>query len=719
MPENVAINPATGEIRVLSAAGEWEPAQRAQNPQTGAELYFDGSAWQPVPRAPSSVGRRLGLGVRDVVEGVTALPGLVYDLAAAPFNLAGAGIPPAREIVSGALDRVGLPRPATTGERLTSAVGQNVAGLIPTMGAGMAAPAASAARAVLTGAPASQVAGAVGAGLGAQGAAEAGADPLVQFGAGLAGGMAGAATVPIARVAGASLPAIVQPFSEAGRQQIATDVLLRNSDDPATLAARIAAGAGDQSRRLPGSVPTTAQAGRDAGLSVLEGAVRSSADAGPRATFPSGAATVRAAEAARLQNRWKYLTGVQGNSTPEQRGQVVRGILQANQRATGDAVSQLYQAIDPNGATRFPVAPIQRAADAAVARFDRAAMGGGVPAPLQGVIDDLSNAVDGLNWRAMQNLRSRLGSMADEASRAGDNRLAGAATMIRASLDQAETAAIASGGMEPWQADLWKIAAAARRHMGQMFGRAESGAAASGEILRTAGFGMPALLDARVVARALQSPADLRQVLQASGAAQPIVRRAIQEEFMARLLNVAQTTSEAASAGTATPILTNAAVQRFMRANADQASQLFGTGQRALLGRLLADFSESAMVTATGRARGSDTAQNLSVGNAIARTTNGLVDPSSPLAQTMFGIGGAMRLLYAAPEAATRELLVRAVVDPQFASMLLAKATPANIQRAAAYVDKNLADRLAEIATNAAGRATLRGATAAATAEAP
>ena len=716
MPENVAINPTTGEIRVLSAAGQWEPAQRARNPQTGAELYHDGASWQavPKPQPANTIGRRLGLGVRDVVEGATALPGLVYDAAALPFNLAGARIPPARDIVSGLLDQTGLPRPETVEERMISAPSQAVASLLPTMGAGYAIPAANAAwqgaRALLTGAPVSQVAGSATGGAAAQTAAEMGFGPLVQAGAGLVGGAAGAGAVPVARALGAAGPAMIQPFRQAGRERMAADVLLRQSDDPATLRARIDAGVADETRRLPGSTPTTAQAARDAGLSVFEQGARATAD---------GASAIRQAEAARNQNRWNTITGLQGDTTPEQRGQVIRGILAANERATGDAVSGFYRAIDPDGTARFPVQTIRQAAEAAVARYDTNAMGGGVPAPLQGVLDDLARAGDAIDWRSMQNLRSRLGSIADEASRAGDNRLAGSAQMIRASLDGAETTAVQSGNFQPWQRELWEAAGAARRNMGQTFERAASGANASGAILKEAGYGMPALLDERVAARALQSPADLRQVLGASGAAMPIVRQSLQEEFMARFLRASQTTADMAAGGNATPILSPAQAQKFMRDNAQVAGLLFGPAQRNLLNRLMADFGETSMVTATGRARGSDTAQNISVGNAISRVTNGLVDPNSPLAQTMFGIGGALRIVYSAPEAATRELLTRAAVDPRFASMLLAKATPQNVQRAAAYVDQNFADRLGTIASQAAGRATLRGVTAEAAAEAP
>jgi hypothetical protein len=77
----------------------------------------------PAAEAPS-VGRQaargLGLGVRDVVEGAAAVPGLLYDAAAFPLNkllqginsATGAQIPlinSAAENVSAAGDVVGLP----------------------------------------------------------------------------------------------------------------------------------------------------------------------------------------------------------------------------------------------------------------------------------------------------------------------------------------------------------------------------------------------------------------------------------------------------------------------------------------------------------------------------------------------------------------------------------------------------------------------------------
>jgi hypothetical protein len=54
-----------------------------------------------------------------------------------------------------------------------------------------------------------------------------------------------------------------------------------------------------------------------------------------------------------------------------------------------------------------------------------------------------------------------------------------------------------------------------------------------------------------------------------------------------------------------------------------------------------------------------------------------------------------------------RDLIAQAVVDPYLAGMLLARATPANVQRAASYIERTGLQRAGEAA---AGVATRRGA---------
>lgn len=282
--------------------------------------------------------RGVGLGVRDVITGVGQLPALAYNVAAIPQNLLNAGVKaatgydlglatkPGAERLEGIADAAGLPRPATAGERLQSDIQRPVAGLIPSMGAGVAmrgaGPIASAVGDALTTAPTSQVAGAAAGGAAAGGAREAGAPGWAQALAGLGGGVAGATAPVVASGLGRALSAAGMPFTAAGREGMVADTLLNSSSEPASLAARLRAGIPDDNR-LPGAPVTTATAARDPGLMIAENGLRSDAQALPGAVSP--AVALRDVEARRDATRSAWAEGLL-NGTPNAaaRGENVR-----------------------------------------------------------------------------------------------------------------------------------------------------------------------------------------------------------------------------------------------------------------------------------------------------------------------------------------------------------------------------------------------------------
>lgn len=737
MTGTVAINPETREIRVLTPDGSWAPAQRARNPQTGAELFHDGQQWRPVPPRPepaTSPGRALGLGVRDVAEGVMALPNMLLGAPQALRNLGMSALglptePTYADRTSAALDATGLPSPETTTERRVSAVGRNVAATLPTLGAGallqgarQGAGLAPAAAQMLVGNIPSQVAGAVGSGLAGQAAAESGAGPVGQMAAGLAGGVGGALATQAVQGAGRTAAAMTQPFSEGGRRQIAADVLLRSSADPEGLPSRIAQGMDDQSRRLPGSPVTTAQAARDPGLMVLESGMRSQTTANTP-TGASPAIAIRNVEAQRNASRLSALAGMQDGSEPGARGAAVRSGLNAADDAMGSRVDLAFRVARDRNSNTYSTQPIMDVAGRVTRIFDPRNGGGGVPAELQGLLDDVAG-LGSLSLDQAQNLRSRAMEIAGKASAAGDNRLASAAGAIGNAIEQTVD--------DP----RWMQAVALRREQGQAVGRNEAGASTAGQILRTDRFGAPTLPDEAVPGRALQSPAAVRQVMEAHYKALDDARRArlpteqiealraqvgqartaLRGQFIDDMLRASSTTADMAdSAGNVNRVLSPAGFRRFWEQNQAVAAEIFERPQLAQLQRLAADFAETGMATRTASAAGSPTAQNLSVANLIARGSNGLLDPGMPLAQTLGSGLGVLRLVYAAPEAATRELLTQAMVDPRFARMLLARASPASVAQAARYVEMNMMDRLTQAAAGASGRAAIRAGTAEAT----
>jgi hypothetical protein len=283
----VATGDSAPPIVPRSALEEWiangDPAPKAPAPSA------------PSDTAPSdTIGRRLGLGTRGALEGLLGLGAPLYDLAAIPQNLLNAGVKAATgrdlgistrsgsERLEQGLDTVGLPAPETIGERRANRVIEGVAGVIPTMGAGLGVKAAEVASPMarrladmLIAKPAAQIVSGAGAGLGAEAADEAGLGPVGQFaGSLLGGGLTGA--LHHAGETGVRLASgLLAPFHEGGQARIIASALLRQSSDPVTLRQRLLAAAVDPERRLPDSPATTAEAARDPGLGMLEGGLRS------------------------------------------------------------------------------------------------------------------------------------------------------------------------------------------------------------------------------------------------------------------------------------------------------------------------------------------------------------------------------------------------------------------------------------------------------------
>ena len=410
------------------------------------------------------------------------------------------------------------------------------------------------------------------------------------------------------------------------------------------------------------------------------------------------------------------------SSTPDVRGAAVRGALGEAETAMGARTDQLFGVARDRNQNTYTNQHVLAAAGRVARMFDPERGGEGVPARLQAVVDDVER-LGTLSLDRAQNLRERLGTIAGEASAAGDNRLARAAGELSQSLDQTID--------DP----RWTRAIDQRRAQGQALGRDEGGAATTGQILRTDQFGMPILPDADVARRAIASPQGVRQVLgafykaldDARLARQPTeeltqrlrdARTALRGQFIDNLTRATRSASDVVdSAGNASPALSPAGFRRFWEQNAGVAGELFDRPQLAQLQRLANDFGETGMATRTAGAAGSPTAQNISVGNMISRATHGLIDPGSPLAQAVVGIGPVMRAIYAAPEAATRELLTQAMVDPRFARLLLARASPAAVAQAGRYMQMTLLQRLEAAAADAAVTGAARGVTRAEAAE--
>jgi hypothetical protein len=233
---------------------------------------------------PVAGGALLGAGIGSVVPGVgTVIGGAAGATAGGLVQLMDNVL--GTQAVDTIMDKLGLPRAETRGERLVQDVTGAIGGQAGVMAGGRlmaeaGGPVARRVGEVLSAGPVAQTIGAAGSGLAAGEARERGAGTLGQAGAGLAGGLVAplaAQTVASgAKALGRGAVAAVKPFTQGGREEVVGTTLRRLSTSPDSVISRLEAPA----EIIPGSAPTTAQAARDPGLLTAERALRSGPSGG-------------------------------------------------------------------------------------------------------------------------------------------------------------------------------------------------------------------------------------------------------------------------------------------------------------------------------------------------------------------------------------------------------------------------------------------------------
>ena len=458
------------------------------SPPAGAAVTAGGASTDGAggPSLLSSAGRALGLGAREALQGLTSLPAMAYDVAATPQNLVNAGVKtltgrdlglsakPGAERVGQALDAAGLPRPETTGEKLTGHVVEALSGTLGTMGAGAASGLAkNAAPILLDGAnvaapsmgarlaqmlvdkPVVQAASAVGSGLGAGLAEQAGAGPLGTFAASLLGGGLGASVPHAGNMMRVGAQAATLPFTAAGRDQIATQALLRQSAKPEELlgalrAAQLGGPAASadplaaaraaklEPLRLPGSPVTTAQASRDAGLAITEQGLRNNA-ASPGPGVQSPASVFAGIDQERNAVRARMLPEQPPEAAAAQGSQLRERLGEANAERTAE-VNAAYGEIDPDGTTVIPVGGVKQTMTQLRKKY-YGPLSGGLPGPIAALAGDLRRAKPVVPYQSLQNLRSRVAALQDKFG--GDPRAQAVLIQLKQKIDDAgENAAV-------------------------------------------------------------------------------------------------------------------------------------------------------------------------------------------------------------------------------------------------------------------------------------
>jgi hypothetical protein len=236
IPDDVA--PDAPELRArvaqIRAAGGAQAVEPAKPETTAAGVTGALTRGAALPLAGATVGG-LVAGPPGALAGGAAgvLAPMIGDPIVGTVNrMLGTNYTLPTQAMEDLLTRIGVAKPKTEAERIVQATSAGAAGAggmaalgrtVQTM-AGQASPVTREVGRMLATQPATQVAGGAGAGFAGQAAQEAGAGPLVQIGASLVGGVAGAAAVPrrtpMPRVAGT-----VEEATQRGIPVLTSDVM--------------------------------------------------------------------------------------------------------------------------------------------------------------------------------------------------------------------------------------------------------------------------------------------------------------------------------------------------------------------------------------------------------------------------------------------------------------------------------------------------------------
>jgi hypothetical protein len=260
LPAGAALK-ASSPIQQTSASAPAQPQAQAQQrlgasvqiPQEAAQAYANGtmpadiraemeadikSGRATLPALPlgEDIKRGLGLGTRNLIEGIGQGAGFLYNPIAATINAAvpSAQIPTLEGQAQNVANKLGLPTALTPTEQFLGTIQQMAASNLPTIGMGQAIQAAKGAPAVareagavLAGNPAQQIISSATAGAASEAAKQSGAGPVGQVVAGLAGGITPSAlqgTVQAARQAPARAAQVGETLTSpvvAGAEQAA------------------------------------------------------------------------------------------------------------------------------------------------------------------------------------------------------------------------------------------------------------------------------------------------------------------------------------------------------------------------------------------------------------------------------------------------------------------------------------------------------------------
>jgi hypothetical protein len=569
--------------------------------QRVAAIRAGGGQAQPIASPSLDIGREVGLAVRPLAQTAMTAGGLlpmVVDPLVNFFNLAaGTNAPTMTKATETNLRRMGFPEPRTAQERVVqditgagygtagvAKVAGQVAPMLPEMGRNVAQFFAQSPRAQTAAALTASTAGGM--------LREGGASPALQLGGAMLAGMAapGGPTLSTTQRALAAPRAIVQPFTQQGREVMVGNVLRNVATDPERAIANLQAAR----PTVPGVQLTTAAGARDPGLAGLEGPLRS-------ATFdPSNLFGARlSANQQALMDAFQRTAGRPG-SIPyaEAKRSSITAPMREQAFLNAPPVSAMPVAAAIQGITSNPATQRQTVdqamkyvSDLLAKRVDPET-GTIDPMALYGVRKDITDAMAGKLSGDLANLRLARGQLAD----------------------------------------LLPV------------------------IDRTIESGAPGFSKYMEQFAKSSKPIDQMELLQA-----------IQSKVTTGQPNIM----------TGEPVLAAAALRRQLAAKREELGTDLSPAAQRKIDNIINEINRGQASTAPGvRAPGSNTFQNMSMGNLIGRVFSESMADNTTL-RTMTR---PLDWLYKLPDQQVQNLLVEAMLDPQLAASMMSKANMMKVE---------------------------------------
>ena len=600
-------------LAAADAAGDTQAAQAL------ADYIRTVQAAAPAPKTQPSITdeltRQAGLSARPMAQSVLTAGGmlpLVVDPAVNLYNLAtGSTLPTMTQAVPRTLSAMGFPEPATPQERVVQDIttaGYGVAGAANL--AKSALPAAQSQTAqqflkMLATNPRAQAAAATASSAAAGSLREGGAPPWAQTGGAMLAGMTapGGPSLPATQRALAAPVAVVQPFTQAGRETIVGGLLNRLSTNPERARQNLSRA----EPLVPGVQPTTAATAFDPGLAGLETTLRS-------ATFdPSNQFGAR---------------------------------LSANQQALLDAFRKLSG--KPNSvalaeAKRTDVTrPLREQAFAGVT-VDPETFQTGVTLVVNQAIENVRKSPVGVRMDV------------ENAMKFASDRIAKAKTPMELYEVRKDLAEAARGKYDKENSSL--------RLAGKQLN----------DVVRT--------VDDVIEASAPGFKTYMEKFSKMSGP--------IDQMKMLQAIESKVTTGQP-NIITQQPVLTASALRRQLASKAEELDLKLSAPAQTRLDNIINEINRGMAATAPGvRAPGSNTFQNMSMGNLIGRVfSESLADNTTLRTMTR-----PLDWLYKLPDQQVQELLVQAMLDPKMAAMMMAKANITKVEPLA----KSLRDKAIQL----------------------